>query len=123
MCECKSYNLGVGTVGEVSVLYPYSGKQVLIDACIVEDVQAVWIAGFETLGSCCGHNLMPANVVVPDWLSEEQVFEVLKILMGESPEKHWGVWQWEKGRMWIYRMVADGRGMSRVLVWDTIWFE
>lgn len=37
---------------------------IVVDPCIVDAVQALWVQGIETLGSCCGHNKMRAWVAV-----------------------------------------------------------
>ena len=65
-CNCHSYNAGVGEVPEVilpinkyfpNTTYPDGQKKetVCVDACIAKDIEDLWKAGIQTLGSCCGH--------------------------------------------------------------------
>ena len=35
-----------------------------VDECITSLVQALNNAGFETLGSCCGHGKIPASIIL-----------------------------------------------------------
>lgn len=42
------------TLRPVSVIHPRK-KQVLVDACIAEEVQELNNKGIKTVGSCCGH--------------------------------------------------------------------
>ena len=37
-------------------------RTVCIDECIVEQIRALWEAGYETLGCCCGHGKLPTIV-------------------------------------------------------------
>lgn len=40
---------------------------VCIDPCIVGVIEELWDAGIETLGCCCGHNVLPGYVdIYPD---------------------------------------------------------
>ena len=63
-CDCHSYNREVGTVPAVVLMPPPAvaafrsnpAAGISIDACIAPAVQAVWDAGYITIGSCCGHN-------------------------------------------------------------------
>ena len=50
-------------------------SQVCIDPCIVEVIKCLWANGIETLGCCCGHNVLPAYVDIhPDhWALMDQL--------------------------------------------------
>ena len=75
-CDCQSYNKRVGSRSEILLNPPVWLQQmrdhdrptrpVPVDACIAENVQALWDAGHVTLGSCCGHNgeVMPRPSLV-----------------------------------------------------------
>lgn len=39
-------------------------SQACIDPCIVDAIKELWAQGIETLGCCCGHNVMRAWVAV-----------------------------------------------------------
>lgn len=61
-CDCQSYNLPetTGNVPEV-ILDPrphfdFATKTVCVDACIADQIEALWLAGVFTKGCCCGHN-------------------------------------------------------------------
>lgn len=62
VCECISYNQPQPnqSVTERVLTPPASlnlGRDtVCVDACIVEQVEALWSAGVVTLSTCCGHN-------------------------------------------------------------------
>lgn len=62
MCDCISYNQPepYQKTPERILTPPESlglGKDTIcIDACIVDQVEALWAAGVATLSTCCGHN-------------------------------------------------------------------
>lgn len=62
-CNCKSYNGQTPENGDAEVVLPFREwfpnarrETVCIDACIVNPIKALWSAGIETAGSCCGHS-------------------------------------------------------------------
>ena len=70
-CDCHSYNAGTGSTPEVVLhqerYFPDANKdEVCVDACIAEQIEALWFAGVRTRGSCCGHNgaFGPPSVVI-----------------------------------------------------------
>jgi hypothetical protein len=62
MCDCISYNRPEAYQKTPSpILVPPEelalGKDTIcVDACIVDQVEALWAAGVATLSTCCGHN-------------------------------------------------------------------
>ena len=76
MCNCLSYNAGVGEVDEVRLTPPPSlgitdslgdpKKAVFVDACIAPVIAHLWANGVLTLDCCCGHNgdFGPPNVML-----------------------------------------------------------
>ncbi|MBR9766471.1 MAG: hypothetical protein GYB53_23880 [Rhodobacteraceae bacterium] len=60
-CDCHSHNAGAGSTPEVILhqrqYFPDAYKdEVAVDACIAEQIEALWKVGVPTRGSCCGHN-------------------------------------------------------------------
>lgn len=61
-CDCHSYNAATGTTPE-QILNPNDyfkwdspgPAEICIDACIADEVLALWRAGVWTINSCCGH--------------------------------------------------------------------
>ena len=60
-----------------------------IDSCIAHLVQILNDAGYETVASCCGHNIRPGNialrdgrelVIVPDFKTGREVDKMFKPL-------------------------------------------
>ncbi|AVX04338.1 hypothetical protein MXMO3_01813 [Maritalea myrionectae] len=100
MCNCRSYNrpeLG-GSMAETPVRYrdffPHSQKEfVCLDTCIVEQVKAVWAAGIETGGCCCGHN----HAVTPQLFVRfpKDVERACQVL-AETDSRDWNVLVWSK---------------------------
>lgn len=40
-----------------------SGR-ISVDACLVDEIKALWFAGIQTSGCCCGHNQRPGYIGV-----------------------------------------------------------
>jgi len=88
MCECKSYNLGIGTIEprQIDLLTSIdtdgheAHKTVDIDACISEVVERLNAAGYPTIGSCCGHNRMQPSIVFSDVMSDNDFRAAAKYL-------------------------------------------
>ena len=78
MCNCHSYNWGVGS--EVGRMLEFDGKMVCIDACITDTVIALNEAGFTTIASCCGHNRLKPSILLADTLSVKQCTEAKRLL-------------------------------------------
>lgn len=79
MCDCKSYNLGIGAVepiqmGILAFIDP-GGKEVHktvdVDACIIDIVLRLNKAGYATIGSCCGHNQRRPSIVFSDVMTAD----------------------------------------------------
>lgn len=86
MCNCYSYNWCVGETPEVILDVPkeltptIKRMTVCIDACIVDEVKALWKARIITHCTCCGHNRIPASVVLEDNVSQEVIDKCKRIL-------------------------------------------
>ena len=99
MCDCRSYNAEIGTVPEV-ILHPNDYfptdeiKSVCVDACIADQIKALWEAGIWTLGSCCGHNGLFGNpsVIIANDADPQRA---IKILEQADPKRKWDVKQWQ----------------------------
>ena len=94
MCDCKSYNIEVGTVPEVIVEVPKhfcgdSRQTVCIDGCIVDHVKALWDANIFTLGSCCGHNGVARRSVI---VEEGHKHDALSLLNERGADMEVGSW-------------------------------
>lgn len=85
-CDCKSYNLEIGSRPEVVLdlpwkdYYPGGEKKttVCIDACIVPVIKHLWANNVVTLGSCCGHNKYKPSIILQE--STENADHVRKII-------------------------------------------
>lgn len=79
MCDCKSNNLGIGTVEPYQMDYlafvDPDGKEVHktadVDACISEVIQRLNYEGYPTIASCCGHNRHKPSIVFSDVMSDD----------------------------------------------------
>lgn len=56
MCNCHSYNWGIGFEPEIIMTHPLTKCNVCIDACIAYVVRHLWNNNIWTTYSCCGHN-------------------------------------------------------------------
>lgn len=95
--DCRSYNLGIGTVPEVVLPKPpWSSRDegIAVDACIANVVQAVWDAGFVTLGSCCGHGIEGPELVLGDSVQAHDVPEIERII-ARHDTRRWTLLQWQ----------------------------
>lgn len=84
MCDCISYNRPRPQQKTPSIVVnmPFfepegPTTEVSLDACIADQVKALWDAGIPTMSSCCGHNgEFPRHVVV----SSEYAWEAKEAL-------------------------------------------
>ncbi len=83
MCDCQSYNRpeNSGSIPE-TVLDPrpyfaFATKTVCVDACIADQIEALWKAGVFTRGCCCGHNLQGPEVFIDQPSEVEMACSVL----------------------------------------------
>lgn len=60
---------------------------ITIDACIAPTIHHAWNHGVRTLGSCCGHNTNPPNVVLTQ--DPDQPALARTVLPG------WTLYQWQ----------------------------
>lgn len=85
-CNCYSYNWCIGEVQEVVLDVPKElisiirREYVCVDACIVEDIKALWKVGIITHGACCGHNRIPTSVVLQDNATPDIISTCKKVL-------------------------------------------
>lgn len=105
-CDCHSYNWDFGTtpaelmspppdlIEKIMSYRPGCSKEISIDACIVEHVQALWDAGCVTLSSCCGHNRVPPSIVIDEHhtSAEAAMFAAVLAVIDDRP---WGMAQWQ----------------------------
>jgi len=68
-------------------------KKVYIDTCIVKQIEALWAAGIETSGCCCGHGNKNPSVVVVERYSYNDITRVVGVL-DEHDDRSWDVIQW-----------------------------
>jgi len=64
-----------------------------VDECIVDQIKALWAAGYTTEGCCCGHGKEPPSVVIADGHSDEDVEGIVRVLR-ESDSRSWAILQW-----------------------------
>lgn len=85
-CNCYSYNWCIGETPEVILdvpkeLTPTTKRMtVCIDACIVDEVKALWKVGIITHGACCGHNRIPSSIILDDNVGPSVVEQAKDIL-------------------------------------------
>ena len=98
LCNCISYNSphDFQTDREV-VLDPrnygisQATKTVCVDACISEQIKAVWRAGIVTGGCCCGHNKLAPSLFV---YFAKDVVKACDTLAQSDPNRSWNVCVW-----------------------------
>lgn len=95
ICFCD--NVDFGTYDHtVSMKCPFIERNdgwVTIDVCIATDIAELWHNGIKTLNSCCGHQKLPASVIV-DVKDEPKMIE-LGYVSEKAPS---GLNQWILGR-------------------------
>jgi hypothetical protein len=94
-CDCDSYNMPNGGRSEVPIDPPaWSGhdRPVLLDACIVGAVRAVWAAGYWTLGSCCGHNDQRPSLVLAESVDD---YGGVRDVLRSVDARDWELLQWQ----------------------------
>lgn len=95
MCNCRSYNLGLGETPERVVELPsFAGGEfetVCIDECIADVILELWNRELFTLGSCCGHNLKNPSIVIPNVDNAEEY----KTALREIDSREFTVHQWK----------------------------
>lgn len=95
MCDCYSYNAGMGHSRNVIATYPWDlGKDdgdntICLDACIADTVQELWRRGMPTLNSCCGHNEENPSLVV-----NREDAERIKSILSQIDPRPWKVLAW-----------------------------
>lgn len=72
MCNCIDVELG-SYKAHVIVADPFTGKQVGIDACVLDEIKSLWDEGIQTCASCCGHNKVDGTIAVMPECEEEMV--------------------------------------------------
>jgi hypothetical protein len=106
MCKCHSYNWDTGETPEVIVKAPEwavtclgeKKEYICLDACIAETVQEIWLRGFHTWSTCCGHNQMRPSIVIGN---DEDMRDCYNILQEIDP-REWEVIQWQGNERVIY---------------------
>ncbi|HKY15998.1 MAG TPA: hypothetical protein VJM33_13820 [Microthrixaceae bacterium] len=63
----------------------------MVDACIAATVQAIWDAGFITLGSCCGHGKQAPSLVLGE---HERGYDGLIALIEAVDGREFELFQW-----------------------------
>ncbi|WP_306150660.1 hypothetical protein [Roseovarius sp. MMSF_3281] len=94
-CDCESSNQP-DTTGNIpeTILDPrpyfdFTTKTVCVDACIAEQIEALWRAGVWTRGCCCGHNKRGPEVFLD---RAEDARKAAEVLAGDSRE--WKIMIW-----------------------------
>lgn len=99
-CVCISYNRPLPYQTDQEVILDHAKyfpdtkrKTICVDACIAEQIEALWKAGIRTAGCCCGHNGRP-------WLDvgllHPKDVERACSLLDEIDERLWHVWAYSK---------------------------
>jgi hypothetical protein len=95
MCNCHSYNLGIGEVPEVVMTHPLTRREVSIDACIAHVIRHLWSYHIWTAGCCCGHNrkrpIVELWIRLDDSYSSVVYREWVREIIGEVDDRDWEI--------------------------------
>jgi hypothetical protein len=100
-CNCRSYNLDIGSTPEVIMVWPWGDSpdfdySVAIDACISHVIRRLWDAGINTQNSCCGHNKEKPSIIFDEnSLSKSRADEIRKIIK-EVDDRDFDIICWER---------------------------
>lgn len=71
-CDCQGVEIG-SCDNQVELPRPPhmpasegAASTICVDACLAEEIQALWQQGITTTGCCCGHNRLPGFIGVTD---------------------------------------------------------
>ena len=92
MCEWN--NGGIAVDLPEGIAPERQNRQVSIDECIVPQIQALWEAGIQTLGCCCGHGKRECDVILAGSFDPRDVSKAYDILKATDPERRWHIKQW-----------------------------
>lgn len=73
-----------------------TGKQnrsIACDECIVPVIEELWKNKVQTLGCCCGHNMMNPSIVVANGYDDDEIREIEEIIKSVD-ERIWDIFQW-----------------------------
>ena len=71
-------------------------RLICMDECIVPVIKALWDAGFETLGCCCGHGAKAPSVIIPEHYGDADVEKMPGVICSvESDGRAWEIYQWK----------------------------
>ena len=68
-------------------------RTVCIDECIIPQIKAIWDAGFETLGCCCGHMKRDPEVIIEQEYKEDDI-EKIRDILKKTDTRNWSILQW-----------------------------
>lgn len=94
MCNCKSDYLQTGMAENVSLISPFTGEKLSIDACLEPVIKKLWQNGVVTLNSCCGHNQKDPSFVVPEVYTEKEI-ENIKSIIKSVDNRKFKLFQWK----------------------------
>ena len=76
-------------------VHPEKGnRSVGLDLCITSTIQALWKAGIDTLGCCCGHGKENPSVVIPSNMDTKTVQRAVAAIKAED-NRTWRILQWQ----------------------------
>ena len=91
MCEWNNGGIPVPLPDDICTWKEH--RSVCIDECIVDQVKAVWTAGFETGGCCCGHGKSDPELIVANGYNDEEVQAIADVLK-TNDSRPWTIRQW-----------------------------
>jgi hypothetical protein len=94
MCEWNNGGIAVDLPENMLHLKESGKTQVCIDECIVSQIKALWEAGIETLGCCCGHGKGPCEVILTGHFDPTDVSKAYDILKEVDLVRRWHIKQW-----------------------------
>jgi hypothetical protein len=93
MCKWNNGGIVVDLPENMLHLKDSGRTTVCIDECIVDQIKALWEAGIETLGCCCGHHKERPSLVVPEGYKDKDIEKIVAILKAND-SRGWDIMQW-----------------------------
>ena len=82
-------------------------RTVAVDECIAFDIKALWEAGYETLGCCCGHGKQSASVIVAEGYEMPDIVKMMETVLIPTG-KPWSILQWKLTEVEAYYGPREG---------------
>lgn len=98
MCDCWSYNWGIGKKQPAVLSNPFTGSEVSIDPCIEKVIAHLWENGIATGGCCCGHNRLKPTIVLETDATPAEVYRIRQ-LIEQVDDRDFDIFAWRLTRV------------------------